>query len=140
MEWFHPVVRSWFERRFGAPTEPQALAWPAIAARKDVLVSAPTGSGKTLAAFLAALDGLLRDGLAGRLREETRVVYVSPLRALSNDVERNLEAPLAELRAAAGPDLPELRAAVRTGDTPASRRQALLRRPPHVLVTTPESL
>ncbi len=143
LETFHPLVRRWFERRFGDPTEPQALGWPEIAARRDVLVSAPTGSGKTLAAFLSALDGLLRDGLAGALPDETRVVYVSPLRALSNDVERNLLGPLAELSAAAaraGQQAPALRVALRTGDTPGSRRQAILRRPPHVLVTTPESL
>jgi hypothetical protein len=143
LESFHPLVRTWFEGRFGAPTEPQARAWPAIATGEDVLVSAPTGSGKTLAAFLSALDGLLREGLAGGLPEATRVVYVSPLRALSNDVERNLLGPLAELTLAAaraGHRAPELRVAVRTGDTPGSRRQALLRRPPHILVTTPESL
>jgi ATP-dependent Lhr-like helicase len=143
LETFHPLVRSWFEGRFGSPTEPQARAWPAIAAGEDVLVSAPTGSGKTLAAFLSALDGLLRAGLAGTLREETRVVYVSPLRALSNDVERNLLGPLAELSEAAaraGQAAPALRVALRTGDTTGSRRQAILRRPPHVLVTTPESL
>jgi ATP-dependent helicase Lhr and Lhr-like helicase len=140
---FHPIVQSWFEDRFGAPTEPQARGWPEIAARRDVLISAPTGSGKTLAAFLAAIDGLLRDALAGTLPEETRVLYVSPLRALSNDVEKNLRLPLEGLAARAraeGHLLPELRVAVRTGDTAASRRQSLLKRPPHVLVTTPESL
>jgi ATP-dependent helicase Lhr and Lhr-like helicase len=140
---FHPLVREWFERRFGEPTEPQALGWPEIAAGRDVLLSAPTGSGKTLAAFLWAIDGLLRDGLAGRLGAETRVLYVSPLRALSNDIERNLRAPLAELEAAAreaGLHPPPIRAQVRTGDTPPSRRQAMVRSPPHVLVTTPESL
>ena len=140
---FHPVVQRWFEDRFGEPTEPQALAWPEISARRDVLVSSPTGSGKTLAAFLSAIDGLLRDGLAGPLPDETRVLYVSPLRALANDVEKNLRSPLAELVAAAreeGLELPEIRVALRTGDTTASRRQALVRRPPHLLVTTPESL
>ena len=141
---FHPLVRRWFEGRFGAPTAPQAQAWPAIAARRDVLVSGPTGSGKTLAAFLAALDGLIREGLAeGSLPATTRVLYVSPLRALSNDIERNLARPLAELGAAAAAEglaLPEVRVAVRTGDTTGARRQALVRRPPHVLVTTPESL
>ncbi|HYG66139.1 MAG TPA: DEAD/DEAH box helicase, partial [Anaeromyxobacteraceae bacterium] len=124
-------------------TEPQVRGWPEIAAHRDVLLSAPTGSGKTLAAFLAAIDRLLRDALSGRLPDETRVLYVSPLRALSNDVEKNLRVPLGELsaRAAAeGHPLPELRVAVRTGDTAAARRQALLKRPPHVLVTTPESL
>ena len=140
---FHPVVAAWFASRFGTPTEPQASCWPEIRAGRDVLVASPTGSGKTFAAFLAALDGLLREGLAGRLEDETRVLYVSPLKALGNDIEKNLRQPLAEIRAAAevgGLGPPEIRVAVRTGDTPASRRQALLRRPPHVLVTTPESL
>lgn len=144
LETFHPVVRRWFEDRFGDPTEPQILAWPEIALGRDVLVSSPTGSGKTLAAFLSALDGLLREALdRGGLADETRVVYVSPLRALSNDVERNLRGPLAELEVAAvaaGHRPPGIRVAVRTGDTPSSRRQQLARRPPHVLVTTPESL
>ncbi len=143
LDTFHPLVRRWFERRFGEPTEPQALGWPEIAARRDVLVSAPTGSGKTLAAFLFAIDGLLREALDGRLGAETRVLYVSPLRALSNDVEKNLKAPLAELQEAAraeGLGAPEIRVQVRTGDTPQSRRQAMVRNPPHVLVTTPESL
>ncbi len=140
---FHPIVQRWFELRFGDPTEPQALAWPEIAARRDVLVSSPTGSGKTLAAFLSAIDGLLRDGLAAPLPDETRVLYVSPLRALANDIEKNLRAPLAELTEAArceGLAPPEIRVAVRSGDTSSSRRQAQVRRPPHLLVTTPESL
>ena len=140
---FHPLVSGWFEARFGTPTEPQARGWPPIQAGEDVLVSAPTGSGKTFAAFLWALDELLREGLAGPLADETRVVYVSPLKALGNDIEKNLREPLsglAEAARGAGLAAPEIRAAVRTGDTPASRRQALLRRPPHVLVTTPESL
>jgi len=140
---FHPLVAGWFERRFGTPTEPQALGWPAIQEGRDVLLSAPTGSGKTFAAFLHGLDGLFRDGLAGALPDETRILYVSPLKALSNDIELNLREPLAALReaaVAAGLPAPSIRAAVRTGDTPASRRQAMLKRPPHVLVTTPESL
>jgi ATP-dependent helicase Lhr and Lhr-like helicase len=140
---FHPLIARWFAQRFGDPTEPQALGWPEIASGKDVLVSAPTGSGKTLAAFLSAIDGLLRDGLAAPLPDRTRVLYVSPLRALSNDVERNLRVPLAELSAAAaagGLDPPEIRVALRTGDTAPARRQALVRKPPHLLVTTPESL
>ncbi|HEU4385707.1 MAG TPA: DEAD/DEAH box helicase [Anaeromyxobacteraceae bacterium] len=140
---FHPLVSGWFEARFGTPTEPQAQGWPAIQAGEDVLLSAPTGSGKTFAAFLWALDQLLRDGLEGRLADETRVVYVSPLKALGNDIEKNLREPLSglsEAARAAGLPAPQIRAAVRTGDTPASRRQALLRKPPHVLVTTPESL
>ncbi|MBI4866634.1 MAG: DEAD/DEAH box helicase [Candidatus Wallbacteria bacterium] len=140
---FHPLTASWFLERFGAPTAPQAEAWPLIARRQDTLVCAPTGSGKTLAAFLAAIDELLRESLGGTLGEETRVVYVSPLKALSNDVQRNLEEPLegiSELAAASGFDRPQLRALVRTGDTPARERQAMSHRPPHILVTTPESL
>ncbi|HEY6100806.1 MAG TPA: DEAD/DEAH box helicase, partial [Anaeromyxobacter sp.] len=140
---FHPIVARWFEDRFGEPTEPQALAWPEIASRRDVLVSAPTGSGKTLAAFLSALDRLFREAVEGRLADETHVLYVSPLRALGNDVEKNLKVPLGELDAAAraeGLALPEIRVAVRSGDTTPARRQALVRKPPHVLVTTPESL
>jgi ATP-dependent Lhr-like helicase len=144
MRAFHPLVAGWFEARFGTPTEPQELGWPHIRAGRDTLVSAPTGSGKTLAAFLACLDDLVRQGLeGGGLPDETRVLYVSPLKALSNDIEKNLSGPLSELvarAAAAGTALPPIRAVVRTGDTPAARRQAMLRRPPHVLVTTPESL
>jgi ATP-dependent Lhr-like helicase len=140
---FHPLVAGWFQARFGTPTEPQEQGWPHIRAGRDTLLSAPTGSGKTLAAFLACLDDLVRQGLeGGGLPDETRVLYVSPLKALSNDIQRNLSGPLSELvaRAAAeGTALPPIRAVVRTGDTPASRRQAMLRKPPHVLVTTPES-
>src|SRR5438552_532597 len=139
---FHPGVARWFEEKFGSPTEPQAQGWPAIQSGGHTLIAAPTGSGKTLAAFLAALDELFRDGLAGRLRDETRVVYVSPLKALSNDIHKNLEEPLAGIRAALlaseGQSV-DVRAEVRTGDTPAAKRQAILRRPPHILVTTPES-
>jgi ATP-dependent Lhr-like helicase len=140
---FHPAVSSWFERRFGAPTEPQARAWPEIHAGRHTLIAAPTGSGKTLAAFLAALDDLVRHGLAGELADETRVVYISPLKALSNDVEKNLEEPLAGIRAElAAQGLPdvEIRTAVRTGDTPLKDRAAMIKKPPHILVTTPESL
>jgi ATP-dependent Lhr-like helicase len=143
LDTFHPLVRRWFERRFGEPTEPQALGWPEIAAGRDVLLSAPTGSGKTLAAFLFAIDELYREALDGRLGPETKVLYVSPLRALGNDVEKNLRTPLAELADLAreeGLPPPDLRVAVRSGDTPSSRRQALVRVPPHILVTTPESL
>src|ERR1051326_2032703 len=140
---FHPVVARWFERTFGSPTDPQQRGWPAIQSGGHTLIAAPTGSGKTLAAFFASLDGLFRDGLAGKLPEETRVVYVSPLKALSNDIHKNLEEPLTGLRAAfvasEGRDV-HIRAAVRTGDTSASNRQAILRNPPHILVTTPESL
>jgi ATP-dependent Lhr-like helicase len=140
---FHPVVQRWFSEQLGAPTEPQRRGWPLIQQGHDVLIAAPTGSGKTLAAFLPTLDGLLRDALAGQLADETRVLYVSPLKALSNDVQKNLEEPLAELcrRAEAqGHPRPGIRAQVRTGDTPAAERQGLVRRPPHILITTPESL
>jgi ATP-dependent Lhr-like helicase len=140
---FHPVIAKWFEQKFGSPTEPQQRGWPAIQAGSHVLIAAPTGSGKTLAAFFAELDLLFREGLAGNLTDETRVVYVSPLKALSNDIHKNLEEPLAGIRAAlkesTGEDV-DVRAAVRTGDTPASKRQAIIRKPPHILVTTPESL
>src|SRR3954447_9148614 len=140
---FHPAVAAWFASRFAAPTAAQAQAWPAIQAGKHALIAAPTGSGKTLAAFLAAIDALLRQGLEGRLADETQVVYVSPLKALSNDIQRNLEAPLAEIREALRdrglPDV-EIRTWVRTGDTPAGERQRMARRPPHIVVTTPESL
>jgi len=140
---FHPLVSRWFERRFGTATEPQSQGWPEIQAGRDVLVSAPTGSGKTFAAFLYGLDALFREGVEGELPDETRVLYVSPLKALSNDIEKNLREPLAALKEAAlqaGLRPPAIRAAVRTGDTPPSRRQAMLRKPPHLLVTTPESL
>jgi ATP-dependent helicase Lhr and Lhr-like helicase len=143
---FHPAVASWFAGRFGSPTEPQARAWPEIQAGRHTLIAAPTGSGKTLAAFLAAIDDLVRRALldgTGKLPDETAVVYVSPLKALSNDIEKNLEEPLAGIRAelaARGlPDV-EIRTQVRTGDTPASVRTAMVKRPPHILVTTPESL
>ncbi|HEY8972953.1 MAG TPA: DEAD/DEAH box helicase [Burkholderiaceae bacterium] len=140
---FHPAVARWFERRFGAPTAAQVAAWPHIRAGRDTLVAAPTGSGKTLTAFLAALDDLVRRGVAGALPDETAVVYVSPLKALSNDIRANLEEPLAGIRAelvSQGlPDV-EIRTAVRTGDTPQRERQQAMRRPPHILVTTPESL
>jgi ATP-dependent Lhr-like helicase len=140
---FHPVVDRWFRARYTAPTPVQAGAWPLIAAGRDVLLTAPTGSGKTLAAFLACLDRLFREAVAGRLEDRTAILYVSPLKALSNDVRRNLDEPLAELAAAAvatGLPAPEIRTAVRTGDTPAHERRQIGRRPPHVMVTTPESL
>ena len=140
---FHPVVWAWFNGAFPAPTPAQAQAWPAIAAGRDVLLAAPTGSGKTLAAFLAAIDRLVREGLKEELRDETQVVYVSPLKALSNDIRRNLELPLAgiaeQLHTRGLPEV-AIRAWVRTGDTPASERQRVHRRPPHIVVTTPESL
>ena len=140
---FHPVVRAWFERRFDAPTDAQLRGWPEIRAGRNTLISAPTGSGKTLAAFLAGLDALIREGEAGSLTDQTRLLYISPLRALGNDIHRNLEVPLAEIREVAvelGYELPEIRTAVRTGDTSAAERQRLVRKPPHVLITTPESL
>jgi ATP-dependent Lhr-like helicase len=142
---FHPLVATWLARRFGAPTPAQARAWPLIGEGKDVLVTAPTGSGKTLAAFLGALDRLVTEAIAngGELPERTSVVYVSPLKALSNDIRRNLEEPLAELRALApelGYPAPAIRTAVRTGDTSQQERREAARHPPHVLVTTPESL
>src|SRR5207237_6223994 len=122
---FHPVIARWFEQKFGSATEPQQRGWPSMQAGAHTLRAAPTGSGKTLAAFFAELDLLFRDGLAGKLKDETRVVYVSPLKALSNDIHKNLEEPLAGLGAALlaseGRQV-NLRAAVRTGDTPASQR------------------
>ena len=140
---FHPAVTAWFASRFASPTPAQAQAWPAIRAGRHTLIAAPTGSGKTLAAFLAAIDGLVRQGLAGDLTDATQVVYVSPLKALSNDIQRNLEEPLAGIRQALRerglPDV-EIRTWVRTGDTPPGERQRMRRRPPHILVTTPESL
>src|SRR5947208_7541878 len=140
---FHPTIERWFGDRFAEPTEPQRGAWPVIQAGRNALIAAPTGSGKTFAAFLAAIDSLLRQGLEGTLRDETQVVYVSPLKALSNDVQKNLAEPLAEIRRTLEgmcvPDV-EIRTVVRTGDTPAAERQAMVHRPPHILVTTPESL
>jgi ATP-dependent Lhr-like helicase len=140
---FSPLVARWFEERFGTPTEAQAEGWPAIAGGADTLIAAPTGSGKTLAAFLTTLDDLVQDGLAGPLPDEVRVVYVSPLKALSADIHKNLAEPRAGIRRLAeAADLtpPRITAAVRTGDTPQSERAAMLRTPPHILVTTPESL
>src|SRR6202789_2206985 len=140
---FHPAVAAWFRRTFDAPTPAQSEAWPAIQSGRNVLVAAPTGSGKTFAAFLAAIDQLVKEGLESALPDETRIVYVSPLKALSNDIHRNLEAPLegicAELRALGLPDVP-IRAAVRTGDTPQAERARMRRASPHIVVTTPESL
>ena len=140
---FLPFVRRWFDETFAEATRAQREGWDAIASGRDTLIVAPTGSGKTLAAFLWALDHLCRLGLDRQLEDRVYVVYVSPLRALNNDIEKNLRSPLAGIRAAAAADglnLPEIRVAVRTGDTLAAQRQAMTRRPPHVLITTPESL
>jgi ATP-dependent helicase Lhr and Lhr-like helicase len=140
---FQPAVSAWFGRTFSAPTPAQTAAWPALAAGEHVLVAAPTGSGKTFAAFLTAIDQLVKEGLAAPLPDETRIVYVSPLKALSNDIQRNLQAPLEgirdELAALNLPDV-EIRAAVRSGDTTQTERAGMRRRAPHILVTTPESL
>ena len=140
---FHPAVAGWFGKTFPAPTPAQELAWPAIQQHRNTLIAAPTGSGKTLAAFLAAIDELVRLGIDGRLEDTTHVVYVSPLKALSNDIQRNLQVPLAgiqqELQALGLPEI-NVRTLVRTGDTPAAERTAMVKRPPHIIVTTPESL
>ncbi len=135
---FHPSIQRWFGERFAEPTEPQRHAWPVIQRGGDVLIAAPTGSGKTFAAFLSAIDSLVRQGLNGGLKHETQILYVSPLKALSNDVQKNLSEPLAEISAAL-PDV-DIRTLVRTGDTPQADRQAMVKQPPHILVTTPESL
>ncbi|HEV2835587.1 MAG TPA: DEAD/DEAH box helicase [Pyrinomonadaceae bacterium] len=142
LELFHPAVARWFARSFPAPTEPQRRAWPEIKRKRHTLIAAPTGSGKTLAAFLSAIDDLVRLGLEGKLDDTTHVIYVSPLKALSNDVQRNLQTPLEgiqkELQAMGLPEV-NIRTLVRTGDTPASERTAMTKRPPHIVVTTPES-
>jgi ATP-dependent helicase Lhr and Lhr-like helicase len=143
LAWAHPVTAEWFLTKFGSPTEPQIHGWPSITAGDATLISAPTGSGKTLAAFLVCIDKLLRDSLSGQLTPCTQVVYVSPLKALSNDVQKNLDGPLAEIQQLAlamGYLCPEIRTGVRTGDTLPKERAAMLRNPPHILVTTPESL
>jgi ATP-dependent Lhr-like helicase len=143
LEWAHPIVREWFLNRLGTPTEPQEQGWPHILGRRTTLISAPTGSGKTLAAFLACIDRLVRKALSGELQDRTEVLYVSPLKALGNDIKANLEIPLGEILQLAGARgllMPEIRAAVRSGDTLMHERRAMLQRPPHILVTTPESL
>ncbi|MDT3776644.1 DEAD/DEAH box helicase [Nitrospira sp. MA-1] len=140
---FHPVVQEWFTTRLGAPTDVQRASWPAIHSGQHALISAPTGSGKTLAAFLTCIDHLLRQAITGELEDGIQVIYVSPLRALSHDIHKNLELPLAEiseLALSAGFLGPRIRVEVRTGDTPAAQRQQQLKHPPHILVTTPESL
>ena len=154
---FHPIIREWFEERFRQPTEAQAQGWAAVAEGRHTLIAAPTGSGKTLAAFLTCIDRLVRQGLAGELPDTTQVVYVSPLKALSNDIQKNLAGPLEEIAALAAQRLseqrarldlfpedtgafPEIRVGVRTGDTTQAERQKMAKRPPHILITTPESL
>jgi ATP-dependent Lhr-like helicase len=143
LEWAHPLVRDWFVSRFATPTEPQREGWSHILAGKTTVISAPTGSGKTLAAFLICIDRLVRKAISGELTDRTEVLYVSPLKALSNDIQKNLEIPLGEILQLAGQRgflMPEIRTAVRTGDTLAQERRAMLAHPPHILVTTPESL
>ena len=140
---FHPIIREWFEGRFRQPTEAQAQGWAAVAQGRHTLIAAPTGSGKTLAAFLTCIDRLVRQGIDGELPDTTQVVYVSPLKALSNDIQKNLAAPLEEIAALAsekGSPLPEIRVGLRTGDTPQAERQKMAKKPPHILITTPESL
>src|SRR6266852_3064977 len=143
LDWAHPLVRDWFVSALGTPTEPQAQGWPHILAEKTTLISSPTGSGKTLAAFLACIDRLVRKALAGELDDKIEVLYVSPLKALGNDIQKNLDLPLAGILRLAGERgilMPEIRTAVRTGDTLMRERRAMHKRPPHILVTTPESL
>jgi ATP-dependent Lhr-like helicase len=143
LAWAHPVVRDWFIARFESPTEPQAEGWPAILEGRDTLITAPTGSGKTLAAFLACIDKLVRKAHDGTLADRTSVLYVSPLKALGNDIQKNLDQPLAEILERVrreNPAVPDIRTAVRTGDTLMPERRAMVKRPPHILVTTPESL
>src|SRR5213080_3590317 len=143
LAWAHPLIQDWFVQKFGTPTEPQEQGWPHILAGRTTLISAPTGSGKTLAAFLSCIDRLVRKALAGDLQDRTEVLYVSPLKALGNDIHKNLEGPLGEILQMAGERgllMPEIRTAVRTGDTLMHERRAMLKRPPHILVTTPESL
>jgi ATP-dependent Lhr-like helicase len=148
LEAFHPAVRTWFERKFPeGPTEPQAAGWPTIARNVDTLIAAPTGSGKTLSAFMVCIDRLYREAEAFRLGEDdrngTQVVYISPLKALGVDIKKNLDEPLAEIATIAkelGSAAPDIRVGVRSGDTPASQRASMLKRPPQLLITTPESL
>jgi len=143
LAWAHPLVRTWFFEKFGTPTEPQELGWPPILENRSALICAPTGSGKTLAAFLACIDRLVRKAISGELLDTTEVLYISPLKALGNDIQRNLNVPLGEILQLAqrqGYLMPEIRTAVRTGDTLARERLAMQKRPPHILVTTSESL
>ncbi|HRD70195.1 MAG TPA: DEAD/DEAH box helicase [Legionella sp.] len=143
LHWAHPLVREWFINHVGLPTEPQRTGWPSILAGKSTLISAPTGSGKTFAAFLTCIDRLVKKAIAGTLGDETEVLYISPLKAVGNDVQKNLMVPLngiLELAQSRGMLMSEITVAVRTGDTPTKDRQLMLKKPPHILVTTPESL
>ncbi|MDX1837209.1 DEAD/DEAH box helicase [Legionella taurinensis] len=143
LDWAHPLVREWFINQVGEPTEPQRQGWPSILAGKATLISAPTGSGKTFAAFLACLDQLIRKALAGTLSDETEVLYVSPLKALGNDIQKNVMTPLNGILALAETyqqPMAQINVSVRSGDTPAKERAAMAKKPPHILVTTPESL
>ena len=140
---FHPLVNRWFADRFGQPTASQSLGWAQIAEGRDTLIAAPTGSGKTLAAFLWSINGLIQTASDGKLEDKTTVVYVSPLKALGNDIQKNLQEPLAAIQRLAIEQLnqlPDIRVAVRSGDTPARERNLMIRKPPHILITTPESL
>src|SRR4051812_3782131 len=140
---FHPIVRAWFRDTLGAPSAPQREGWPTIATGAHTLILAPTGTGKTLTAFLWELNQLIVSGMREPLANAVQILYISPLKALNNDIQRNLEAPLNQLRErfeAAGKAFPEIRVAVRTGDTPASARARMIRKSPHILITTPESL
>lgn len=140
---FHPAVQRWFSQAFSAPSAPQVAGWPEISAGHDTLIAAPTGTGKTLTAFLACLNDIFIQGFEGALEDRTQVVYISPLKALSNDIEKNLREPLAGIAAIAaemGLMVPPIRVGVRTGDTPAAERLKMTKSPPHILVTTPESL
>ena len=143
MRLFHPIVRAWFRDAFGKASDPQRLGWPAIASGAHTLILAPTGTGKTLSAFLWEIDRLIARGLEAPLPNGVQILYISPLKALSNDIHRNLEVPLTELRLRfeeSGQAFPDIRVAVRTGDTPAAARARMVRRAPHILITTPESL
>ena len=143
MKNFHPITQRWFTQQFGKPTEAQTQAWPAIKEGKHTLIAAPTGSGKTLAAFYAAIDDLITEGLREYLPQQTQIVYISPLKALSNDIHRNLEIPLKGIEQELfkeGHFPVNISVAVRTGDTPQTERQKMLKQPPHILVSTPESL
>src|SRR5262245_31147093 len=140
---FHPIVRAWFRETLGEPSAPQQHGWPTIAKGEHTLILAPTGTGKTLTAFLWELNALISEGIEAPLANAVHILYISPLKALNNDIQRNLERPLEELKqrfADAGEKFPEIRVAVRTGDTPSSARARMLRKSPHILITTPESL